>query len=397
MLLVEAPNSADAGRVFHHVRSLESLCARNGIKLSLFNGISNTQKATPGSTFPTPFASPLFTGSFPSSPLLYSPDIGAHRVGRIDLVPPLSLDGLQSAKTTVSPPDSPRKHRQLSLPVQSLYEKLKNSPQVGVVHLALQNDTSGSVLSWQNDVFVVAEPGELADKFLQSVKFSLLSMMRGRRRKYASVISDISTVADLVRCRPCFQIGGVVHRYIGRQTQVMEDDQEIGAYMFRRTVPSMHLTSEDIRWMVGAWRERIIIFTGFYGPIQPVIKAFLDSGAKAVICPSSEPDEVQLSTFHGSGDFNSFDNGKFEIGEEEAEDDDTEPTSPASDWDDSEPDESEGRSQFFWDDDEGELSQFICQFYESLFQGGSRIGAALQQARASHRSLRYSCHLPSIP
>lgn len=125
---------------------------------------------------------------------------------------------------------------------------------------------------------MVAEPGELADKFLQSVKFSLLSMMRGRRRKYASVITDISTVADLVRCRPCFQIGGVVHRYIGRQTQVcadvmsaimnlllikgvhefpifcllkvMEDDQEIGAYMFRRTVPSMHLTSEDIRWMV---------------------------------------------------------------------------------------------------------------------------------------------------
>lgn len=67
---------------------------------------------------------------------------------------------------------------------------------------------------------MVAEPGELADKFLQSVKFSLLSMMRGRRRKYASVITDISTVADLVKCRPCFQIGGVVHRYIGRQTQV---------------------------------------------------------------------------------------------------------------------------------------------------------------------------------
>ncbi|KAM3362609.1 phospholipase A I [Capsicum galapagoense] len=397
VLLVEAPNSADAGRVFHHARSLESFCAHNGIKLSLFNGISSTQKANPGSTFPTPFASPLFTGSFPSSPLLYSPDIGAHRVGRIDLVPPLSLDGLQSAKTTVTPPESPRKRRQLSLPVQSLYEKLKNSPQVGVVHLALQNDASGSVLSWQNDVFVVAEPGELADKFLQGVKFSLLSMMRGRRRSYASVITDISTVADLVRCRPCFQIGGVVHRYIGRQTQVMEDDQEIGAYMFRRTVPSMHLTSEDIRWMVGAWRERIIIFTGFYGPTQPIIKAFLDSGAKAVICPSTEPDEVQLSTFHGSGDFNSFDNGKFEIGEEEAEDDDTEPSSPASDWEDSEPEKNEGNSRFFWDDDEGELSQFICQFYESLFQGGSRIDAALQHARASHRSLRYSCHLPSIP
>lgn len=32
--------------------------------------------------------------------------------------------------------------------------------------------------------------------------------------------------------------------------KVMEDDSEIGAYMFRRTVPSMHLTADDVRWMV---------------------------------------------------------------------------------------------------------------------------------------------------
>lgn len=128
---------------------------------------------------------------------------------------------------------------------------------------------------------MVAEPGELAEKFLQNVKYSLLSMMKGRKRNYTSVITNISTVADLVSCRPYFQIGGVVHRYIGRQTQVrvhyflvlmnysictsrmevliylvcvivkvMEDDQEIGAYMFRRTVPSLHLTPEDVRCMV---------------------------------------------------------------------------------------------------------------------------------------------------
>jgi len=30
----------------------------------------------------------------------------------------------------------------------------------------------------------------------------------------------------------------------------MEDDQEIASYMFRRTVPSMHLSPEDVRWMV---------------------------------------------------------------------------------------------------------------------------------------------------
>lgn len=74
--------------------------------------------------------------------------------------------------------------------------------------------------SWQNDVFVVAEPGDLANKFLQSVKFSLLSMMHGSRKKVLSFLANISTVADLVQCKPYFQVGNVVHRYIGRQTQV---------------------------------------------------------------------------------------------------------------------------------------------------------------------------------
>ena len=74
--------------------------------------------------------------------------------------------------------------------------------------------------SWKKDVFVVAEPGELADKFLQNVKFSLLPVMRAHHWKGASIVTGISTIADLVARRPCFQIGGVVHRYIGRQTQV---------------------------------------------------------------------------------------------------------------------------------------------------------------------------------
>ncbi|KAA8515487.1 hypothetical protein F0562_018902 [Nyssa sinensis] len=396
VLLVEASHSPDSGRVRHHARSLEAFCASNGIRLSLVNGISGTSKPVPGATFPTPFTSPLFTGSFPSSPLLYSPDVGSQRVGRIDLVPPLSLDGFQSGKTAASSPPSPTGPRQLSLPVRSLHEKLQNSPQVGIIHLALQNDTCGSILSWQNDVFVVAEPGELADKFLQSVKFSLLSIMRAWHRKYASTITNISSVADLVAFKPSFQIGCIVHRYIGRQTQVMEDDQEIGAYMFRRTVPSMHLTPDDVRWMVGAWRDRIIICTGTYGPTPTLIKAFLDSGAKAVICPSAEPQEMQLATFHGSGDFNVLENGKFEIGEEEVEDEEPEPVSPVSDWEDSEPEKSGERSMCFWDDEEEELSQFVCQLYDSLFREGAKVDVSLQHALASHRKLRYSCHLPSI-
>jgi hypothetical protein len=145
VLLVEALHSPDSGRVVHHARALESFCTRNAIRLSLMHATSGIARTVPTGTFPSPFASPLITGSFPSSPLLFSPDFGSQRIGRIDMVPPLSLDGAQSGKTALSPPMSP-KHRRLSLPVRSLHEKLQNSPQVGLVHLTLQNDSSGSIL-----------------------------------------------------------------------------------------------------------------------------------------------------------------------------------------------------------------------------------------------------------
>ncbi|KOM33823.1 hypothetical protein LR48_Vigan01g337900 [Vigna angularis] len=340
VLLVEASHNPDSGKVIHHARELESFCARNGIRLSLIQGLSGIVKTVPSTTFPTPFASPLFTGSFPSSPLMYSPDLG-QRIGRIDLVPPLSLDG-QLGKTVASPPVSPRGLRQLSLPIKSLHEKLQNSPQVGVIHLSLQNDSDGSIVSWHNDVFVVAEPGELAEKFLQNVKFSLLSTMRSHRRK---------------------------------------------------TVPSMHLSPEDVRWMVGAWRDRIIICTGTHGPTAALIKAFLDSGAKAIVCPSNEPPESQTSNVDGYQELNAVENGKFEIGEDEA-DDEAVPNSPVSDWEDSDPERYGDHTLSFWDDDEEELSHFVCHLYDSLFREGASIDVALQHALASYRRMRYVCHLP---
>lgn len=146
VLLVEALHSPDSGRVMHHARALESFCSRNGIRLSLMLGTSGVTKPAPATAFPSPFTSPLITGSFPSSPLIYSPDFGPQKVGRIDMVPPLSLDGFQSGKNATSPPMSPSGRRQLSLPVRSLHEKLQNTPQVGIIHLALQNDLFGSIL-----------------------------------------------------------------------------------------------------------------------------------------------------------------------------------------------------------------------------------------------------------
>ncbi|KAJ6791011.1 phospholipase A I [Iris pallida] len=392
VLLVESSYSPDSGKTIHHARSLETFCARSGIKVSLTNRTPGFSK--PASTYPTPFASPLFTGSFPSSPLLYSPD-GAQRANRIDSVPPLSLDGHQIGKVSLSPPSSPSVSRQPSIHVRSLHERLQNLPQVGVIHMALQNDSTGSILSWQNDVFVVAEPGELADKFLQTVKVSLLPLMRGHKRKDAYPLSKVLSVSDLVAHWPNFQVGGILHRYIGRQTQVMEDNQEIGAFMFRRTVPAVHLTSEDVRWMVGAWRDRIIICTGKCGPAPSLLKSFIDSGAKAVIAAAAEPPDSQ-SIFHGSGEHNGSENGKFVIGDEDDEDEEPEPVSPVSDWEDSDPDKGYDGPIDWNDDHEDELSQFICLLYDIMFREGARVDVALQNALQSHPKLRYTCHLPNI-
>ncbi|KAK1304371.1 hypothetical protein QJS10_CPB11g01277 [Acorus calamus] len=394
VLLVESSHNPDSGKIIHHARSLETFCARNGIRLSLLNQMSGFSR--PATAFPTPFTSPLFTGSFPSSPLFYSPELGPQRVNRIDLVPPLSLDAPQKAPVS---PHSPSVSRPLSLPVQNLHEKLQNLPQVGIIHLALQNDLTGSILSWQNDVFVVAEPGELADRFLQSVKTSLSSTLHGRNRGDTYALAKVVSVADLVSLRPCFEVGGVLHRYIGRQTQVMEDDQEIGAFMFRRTVPAIHLTSEDVRCMIGAWRDRIIICTGKHGPPPGLVKAFLDSGAKAVVSSSTQPIEAHsITAMHGLNEYGGgLENGRFVIGDDdEADDEEPEPTSPMSDWEDSDPEKGTERSATWKEDDEEDLSQFVCLLYDMLFREGARVDVALQHALRMHPKLRYTCHLPSI-
>ncbi|KAH0434766.1 hypothetical protein IEQ34_026761 [Dendrobium chrysotoxum] len=388
VLLVESSYNLDSGKAVNHGRALEAFCVRTGIKLTLTNRSSGF--SMPTTSFPTPFTSPLLTGSFPSSPVVYSPEGGPQRISRIDLVPPLSLDGHSLGKATS--PTSPLSW-QPSINVLSLNEKLQSLPQVGIIHLALQNDSTGLILSWQNDVFVVAEPGELADKFLRSVKLSLSMMMRVRKRKDFYSLSKIFSISDLVAHWRQFEVGGILHRYIGRQTQVMEDNQEIGAYMFRRTLPAIHLSSEDVRWMVGSWRDRIIICTGKCGPAPSLVKAFLDMGAKAVIASSLEPPNTESVALNGAGEYSDFENGKFVIGDDEADDDPTEPSSPTSDWEDS--DTEKARPIDMDDNDEEELSRFVCDLYDMLFRDGATVNIAVNHALNSHPKLRYICHLPS--
>ncbi|GJT60090.1 hypothetical protein Tco_1003623 [Tanacetum coccineum] len=116
---------------------------------------------------------------------------------------------------------------------------------------------------------------------------------------------------------------------------VNDDDQGIGAYMFCRTIPFIHLAPADVHWMLGAWKDKNFIYNGLYGPFPTLIKAFLDFGAKAVICPSTQPEhETKLTSFHGSCDFSELENVKFKIGLEEVEEEEdceATTTSPNSD------------------------------------------------------------------
>lgn len=45
-------------------------------------------------------------------------------------------------------------------------------------------------------------------------------MLHGSKRKGAYSVSKISCLSELVAEWPSFEIGGIHHRYIGRQTQV---------------------------------------------------------------------------------------------------------------------------------------------------------------------------------
>lgn len=128
-----------------------------------------------------------------------------------------------------------------------------------------------------------------------------------------------------------------------------------------------------------------------------------------MIGPSTEPHETPLITSQGSSfEYNIGDNGKFEIGEEEdeeeeeeAETEQTEPPTPTatSDWEDSDHEKMNrdgNKCCGIWEDEEEEVSEFVCQLYDMLFRENASVDVALQKALASHRKLRYTCHLPNV-
>lgn len=124
------------------------------------------------------------------------------------------------------------------------------------------------------------------------------------------------------------------------------------------------------------------------------MKAFLDAGAKAVIAPSIEPNDVRGSADGATGERDTLDIefGRFVIEDEEAEEL-SRAGSPGSDWGDSETDKD--GLQEMKEYEEKDLATFFGVLYDALFREGVPAEVALQRALDVQPKRAYVCHLPT--
>eukprot|EP00898_Chlorokybus_atmophyticus_P001815 jgi/Chlat1/2634/Chrsp178S02477 len=135
----------------------------------------------------------------------------------------------------------------------------------GLLHVHAHGTSAGLVLSWRTDMVAIPEPSEAATTFLAA----------------AADETPFTTMAELCDTAPAITISGILHVYAGRHTQVLENGEEIGAFLFRRALPAVTLDVNAVHMLTGIWRNRIITADGFVP--SPLVEALVACGAKAVI------------------------------------------------------------------------------------------------------------------
>eukprot|EP00897_Mesotaenium_endlicherianum_P003568 jgi/Mesen1/3239/ME000187S02402 len=303
-----------------------------------------------------------------------------------------------------SPPWVPASEgsQDLPPPAVALLHKIDSSPQLGVIHLALHADALGFILSWRSDIMAVAEPGDMADAFVAQAAASVRNARR-RAIRAGTPMPPVRSLSELVQSAPRFIMAGGLHRFLGRHTQVLPDGTEVGSYLFRRTLPETRLMPDDARWMVGAWRDRVVICSGLHPPPLSILNAILDAGARAVIAPARNPapsalDGGGLDSVYNSREFqpaalaplNLADN-KFVIEDEEEEEEEEEDCVSDIEY---EGEEWKASKDSVRQQEEEELAAFLFALYDGLYREGLGAELALKQAMAAHPKQHYRCLLP---
>ncbi|KAL3675821.1 hypothetical protein R1sor_025769 [Riccia sorocarpa] len=176
---------------------------------------------------------------------------------------------------------------------------------------------------------------------------------------------------------------GGLHRFMGRHKQVLPDGQEVGSYLFRRTLPASHLLLDDVRWMVGGWQDRIVICTGrvsvAFG-LNALYGRLKFEGLSEVADPWNPSNIENFIRYTRDRAYPVI---AWEL--------ETEPSSPGSDWEDSDLDKLDSS---FESQEREEKASFISTLYDALFRDGTKTEAALEHALEAHVKQQYRCYLP---
>lgn len=163
------------------------------------------------------------------------------------------------------------------------------SNKMGVIHFNCMSDVAGIVLRWQTDVTAVAEPSSLSREFVDKVR----THPDGAR---------FSSLHDLCAHYSRVEVDGVLHTVLGKHLQAAAggaQSEEIGAYLFKRTLPLEYLDAAAVADLFGAWREKIVVSHSALS--RDVVRVLLDAQAKVVVAPSMEEEAEEEEEEGGSG------------------------------------------------------------------------------------------------
>lgn len=151
----------------------------------------------------------------------------------------------------------------------------------GVIHLNCVSDLEGIVLRWQHDITAIAEPSAVANLFIECAKYP-----SKQSQKFTSLYEMCSSV-------PSVEVEGVLHTFIGKHLQADSNDGQLGAYLFKRTIPLEYLSDYTASKLIGMWKDKIIVSQASIG--ADLLEALLDAGAKAIVAPSNEDPDNFIS------------------------------------------------------------------------------------------------------
>lgn len=157
----------------------------------------------------------------------------------------------------------------------------------GVIHLNCVSDLEGIVLRWQHDITAIAEPSAVANLFIECAKYPSKESQR-----FTSLYEMCSSV-------PSVEVEGVLHTFIGKHLQSDSNDGQLGAYLFKRTIPMEYLSEYTASELIGMWNDKIIVSQASIS--AELVEALLDAGAKAIVAPSNEDPDNFISA-SGDGD-----------------------------------------------------------------------------------------------